>query len=117
VFKLERAILKWLVNKPSSDADARRLARGEAESFATWSVEGRTQDQLLMCDFQSRTRSWLMVVPLQGGVRHGCTSAQRSFRVDRSLGDVKLGSTYKPLLGFRKLYSRMLLSVARSRLA
>jgi len=61
LFKLERLILKWAVSKPSSDDQAIRLANGETDSFAAWSVEGRCEDQLLLCDFAGRTRSWLMV--------------------------------------------------------
>jgi len=38
LFKLERWIL-LLVSKPSSDHDAARLARGEIERFAAWTVE------------------------------------------------------------------------------
>ena len=66
-FKLERLVLALLVAKPSSDADAQRLARGEAEAFAAWSVEARAADQLLVCDFLKRTRSWLMIAPIEGG--------------------------------------------------
>jgi hypothetical protein len=43
VFKLERTILKWLVTKPSSDAQA-----------------------VLLCDFKKRTRSWLMIKHEEG---------------------------------------------------
>ena len=32
-------ILKWLVAKPSTDAQAAELAQGERESFAAWTVE------------------------------------------------------------------------------
>lgn len=61
LFKVERLLLAWLVSKPSTDAQASQLASGTLDSFAAWSVEERREDQLLMCDFQGRTRSWLMV--------------------------------------------------------
>lgn len=67
VFKLERLILRHLVSKSSSDSDAGRLAHGEIDSFAAWSVEARAPNQLLLCDFQHRTRSWLMVAPIENG--------------------------------------------------
>jgi hypothetical protein len=51
LFKLERLVL-LLVAKPSTDAHARQLARGERTMFAAWSVEARAPDQLLVCDFQ-----------------------------------------------------------------
>ena len=66
VFKLERWVLAMFVSKPSTDAQARALASGQADAFAAWSVEGRSGNQLLMCDFQRRTRSWLMSVPSLG---------------------------------------------------
>ena len=63
LFRLERWILRLAVARPSTDEEAHQLARGEREAFAAWSVEARAPDQLLMCDFTGRTRSWLMVVP------------------------------------------------------
>jgi hypothetical protein len=114
LFKLERRILAWLVEKPSTDAEARALADGARDAFAAWSVEARTGNQLLMCDFQSRTRSWLMVEP-------GPASTRLLFgsgivpRVDR--GKKRMGPGFRALLGFHKLYSRALLASARARLA
>jgi hypothetical protein len=117
VFKLERLILRWLVAKPSSDSDARRLANAEIDSFAAWSVEDRAPNQLLLCDFQHRTRSWLMVAPIESGdagTRLYFGSAVVPVR-ERS-GEAALGFTFSALLGFHKLYSRILLRAARSRL-
>lgn len=114
VFKLERSILTHAVNKPSTDLDAQRLARAEIDSFAAWTVEGRAPEQLLMCDFLSRTRSWLMVSTIDGGTRLYFGSAVVPVR--RKTGELTLGSTYVSLMGFHKLYSRILLRSARSRL-
>jgi hypothetical protein len=119
VFKLERLLLAWFVSRPSSDAQARRLAAGELNSFAAWDVEARSVNQLLMCDFQGRTRSWLMVAPVQSG---GSTSTRLYFgsavvpSVNKA-GDAGLGFAFRALLGFHKVYSRVLLSAASSRLA
>lgn len=113
-FKAERVALRWLVAKPSSDADARRLARGEADSFAAWSVEWRAPDQLLLCDFLRRTRSWLMIVPLGGGgARLYFGSA--IVPVGIGSGERRLGFPFNLLLGFHRLYSQVLLRAARSR--
>jgi hypothetical protein len=38
LFKLERFILKVAVKKPSTDAEARQLSRGELDRFAAWYV-------------------------------------------------------------------------------
>jgi hypothetical protein len=116
LFKLERWILR-LVKKPSTDEEAHALARGERHSFAAWTVEARATDQLVMCDFLGRTRSWLMVEALDGG------KATRLFfgsvvvpQLDAATGKSSLGASYSLLLGFHKLYSRALLRAARSRL-
>lgn len=114
VFKLERFILTHAVKKPSSDLDAQRLAWAEIDAFAAWTVEARAADQLLMCDFLSRTRSWLMAVPIEGGTRLYFGSAVVPVR--RRTGELTLGSSYLSLMGFHKLYSRILLRSARTRL-
>ena len=120
VFKLERLLLAWFVSKPSSDAQARRLAAGEIDSFAAWDVEARSVDQLLMCDFQGRTRSWLMVAPGESG---GSTTTRLYFgsavvpSTKTATGEAELGGAFRALLGFHKVYSRVLLSAASSRLA
>lgn len=114
VFKLERWILTHAVDKPSSDAGAKQVAHAETDSFAAWSVEGRAADQLLMCDFLRRTRSWFMVAPLpNGGTRLYFGSAVVPVRTKS--GELTLGTSYRSLMGFHKLYSRILLRSARSR--
>lgn len=116
VFKLERFLLKWFVSRPSADAEARELAQGRRETFAAWSVEARAADQLLLCDFQGRTRSWLMTLPIAGGTRLYFGSAVVAV-VDSRSGEKKLGLVFSALLGFHKLYSRILLRAARARVA
>jgi hypothetical protein len=118
VFKLERLILAWLVARPSTDAQARELALGQRSTFAAWDVEAREPNQLLLCDFQGRTCSWLMSAPTPSG------QATKLFFgsavvpiVDRRSGQRKMGFAFQALLGFHKLYSRMLLRAAVSRLA
>jgi hypothetical protein len=111
-FKPEQLVL-WLIGKPSGDADSRRLARGEAETFAAWSVEGRASGQLLLCDFLSRTRSWLMIAPTDGGVRLYFGSAV--VPVGMGAGRGRLGFPFNALLGFHGVYSRVLLGAARAR--
>ena len=119
VFRLERALLAWLVSKPSSDAQARQLAAGELNAFAAWRVEERSVDQLLMCDFKGHTRSWLMVAPVQSA---GAPTTRLYFGsavvpiVDKASGQERLGFVFRALLGFHKLYSRVLLRAACSRL-
>lgn len=121
LFKLERLLLAWLVSKPSTDGQAGQLACGTLDSFAAWSVEERREDQLLMCDFNSRTRSWLMVAPLEGesfeGTRLYFGSAVVPARAAKAGAQTPgMGWTFRLLLGFHKLYSRALLAAVKSRL-
>ena len=111
VFKLERLILKWLVDKPSTDVEAKELAAGVRDRFAAWTVESRSTDQLLMCDYLGQTRSWLMVAACE---RDGSPATRLHF------GSVVTSVRRFPfnvLLGFHRLYSRILLKSAKARLA
>ena len=114
LFRCERIILK-LIGRGSSDADARRLVRNEQDTFAAWSVEGRTDNQLLMCDFQSRTRSWFAVYPVWDGVASEKPATQLCFGsavIARAASSPGFG-----LLGWlHRLYSLLLLRGAVRRL-
>jgi len=116
VFKLERAILKWAVAKPSTDTQAALLAQGDLDAFSAWTVEDRRQDQVLLCDLHGRTRSWLMTVPAESGdgTRLYFGSAVVAAKGSKSGADI--GSGFRLLLGFHKIYSRVLLRAAVRRL-
>jgi hypothetical protein len=121
LFKVERLLLARLVAKPSTDIQAGQLAAGTLDSFAAWSVEARSSNQLLMSDFQGRTRSWLMVTPVTSGefadtrlyFGSAVVPAVSTESGTRPLG---LGLGFRLLLGFHKVYSRALLFAAASRL-
>ena len=116
LFKLERAILKWLAAKPSTDDEATELARGARHSFAAWTVEDSAPNQLLLCDFLGNTRSWLMVEPRHDG---GVTRLYFGSAVvprDVTDGHPRLGFSFRALLGFHRRYSRALLAAACARL-
>jgi hypothetical protein len=116
VFKLERLALSWLGKLPSTDEQARLLAAGTLDRFAAWTVEGRSTDQLLMCDLRGHTRSWLMVESLgAAGTRLYFGSAVVP-RTNRETGQKEFSRTFHALLGFHKVYSRVLLRAAKSRL-
>jgi hypothetical protein len=116
LFRLERLILAWLVAKPSTDAEAGALARGERAAFAAWTVEQRAGNQVVLRDFQGKTCSWFMIEELAASTRLYFGSGIVP-RVDRLTGERRLGPGFRALLGFHQLYSRALLSAARSRLA
>lgn len=119
VFRLERVILRWVVARPSTDDQARQLAEGSVDAFSAWRVESRGDKQLLMSDFQGRTRSWFMVAPLVDGdntrTRLYFGSAVVPER-ERETGVPARGFVFRALMGFHKLYSHILLHAARSRL-
>ena len=119
VFKVERQLLAWFVARPSTDAQAKELASGQRSAFSAWTVEGQSARQLLLCDFQGRTRSWLMSAPVDvngsPGTRLYFGSAVVPLR-DRRTGQAMMGFVFRALLGFHKLYSRVLLRAAVARL-
>ena len=115
LFRLERLILALLVSRPSTDEDAARLATGDSDRFAAWTVEARTADQLLLCDFQGLTRSWLMSCKT---VVDGAPVTRLFFgsAVVPKEGDRVSSGVFSALLGFHQLYSRLLLASAIRRL-
>ena len=116
-FKLERLILKLTVSKPSTDAEARQLSDGSIEEFAAWQVENRSENEILLCDFLGRTRSWLMAIPQSttDGPRtrlyfgSAVVPTQNSKTEKRSLG-----FGFRALLGFHRIYSVLLLYAAKT---
>ena len=120
LFKVERFILKWLVAKRSTDREVGLLASGAIDSFAAWTVEGRKPHQLLLCDYQGRTRSWLMVEQITG--RHGAATwlffgTGIVSATDRRTGRKTMPLLFRLLLGFHRRYARALLRSAVTKLA
>ena len=115
VFKAERVLLSWLVSKPSTDTQAARLARGEVDSFAAWTVEARAAEQLLMADYVGRTKSWLMIAP-SGGAATRLYFGSAVVPVHDESGQPRMGRSYSALLGFHKLYSRVLLQATAAKI-
>jgi hypothetical protein len=102
-FRPERWLLGALLGKRANDSDVGRLAAGATEMFSAWTVEARREDEILLCDFQSQTRSWLYVLPIEGGTRlhFGSAVVPQKRLADRAL--------FSALLGFHRWYSRALL--------
>jgi hypothetical protein len=117
VFKIERLLLKVFLSRPSTDLQAKQLAAGELGDFSAWRVESRATNQLLMCDVGGRTRSWLMVSPSANGSTTRLYFGSAVVPVQSpSTGKRGMGPLFAALLGFHKLYSRVLLGSACSRL-
>ena len=119
LFKVERMILATVLSLPSTDEQATKLAEGALENFAAWHVEARAADQLLMCDFQQRTRSWFMVAPMaddRGAHTRLYFGSGVVATSNPKTGTRSLGPVFRALLGFHKIYSRALLHAAWVRL-
>ena len=116
LFKVERLLLT-LLGRPSSDAAARALARGEGQRFAAWTVEARAGDELLMREDSGGTRSWFKTEAGEGG---GTTlwfgSAVVPRRPPGAGAAPRMGLVFHALLGFHRHYSRALLAAAARRL-
>jgi hypothetical protein len=116
LFKLERLILKWTVAKPSTDIQARQLANQSIDRFAAWRVENRNENEILMCDFLGRTRSWLMVMPLGTGsdsrtrLYFGSAVVPKRGKASPEIGFRAF------LFGFHQIYSMSLLYSAKLKL-
>lgn len=111
LFKVEAFILTYTVRKPSSDVEAKQLSKAEIDKFAAWTVEDRNENQILMCDFVSRTRSWLMIENAGDKTKLYFGSAV----VPKKRGE-GLGSIFILLLGFHQVYSVLLLYFAKQKL-
>lgn len=119
LFKVERTLLQHLAARPATDADARRLAQGEAQHFSAWQVEGQSDCELLLADFTGRTRSWLRALAIESPARALHTRLYfGSAVVPRRHGGTAqpgMGWPFHALLVFHRLYSRLLLQAASRR--
>jgi len=116
LFKGERVLLA-LFGKPSSDAMARAVARGEGQRIAVWTVQARAGDELLMHEDSGATRSWFKAQAGEGGgtmLWFGSAVIARRRGPD---GQPRFSWVFHALLGFHRWYSRALLVAAAWRLA
>ena len=115
LFKVERIILWWFARKPSSDEDAKQLSKGQSKRFAAWTVEHRLSNQILLCDYTNKTRSWLMV-EYQDNTQAFVTRLYfGSVVIPKSvsnLGQTSFGLLFHLLSRFHHIYSRALLKAA-----
>ena len=119
LFKIERTLLHYLASKPATDADANALAGGGATRFSAWRVEAQSTTELLLADFTGRTRSWLMAVPAP--VENNLPGTLLYFGSAvvplAGQGAQSMGWLFHALLGFHRLYSRLLLRAACKRVS
>lgn len=119
VFKVERTILSIFARKSSTDNNVKQLSLGRTDHFSAWTVENRLPNQILLCDFTKRTRSWLMTVDQESDQVPITRLYFGSVVVPKSVpatGQASFGLPFHLLSGFHHLYSRMLLSAAYKKL-
>lgn len=116
LFKIERTLLHYLAKRPASNQDAAQLASGGATQFSAWRVEAQDKEQLLLADFTGRTRSWLMAEAVLDANGSPCTNLYFGSAViphhQAGFNTPKMGFMFNALIGFHKLYSRLLLRAA-----
>ena len=117
VFKVERWLIARFLSRPSTDTQARQLAQGALSTFSAWSVEQQQPNQLVLA--VGGTRSWLMASadhessPPSTKLYFGSAVMPRR---GGGTGHAAMGWRFRALLGFHKLYSRVLLGAAGRRL-
>ncbi len=110
LFRCERVVLR-LAGIRSNDLDIAAMLSGEQPEFAAWTVEDRSENQLLLTDLAGRTRSWFMVAPAR---TQGTQLFFGSAVIARESQGLPL--LYRLLLGLHRVYSRQLLRAAVRRL-
>lgn len=118
LFRMERWLLARILKTTDSNEQAQQLARARTTRFSAWTVEDRSDEQLLMCDLHGRTRSWFMVQPSAESPNRTCLYFGSAVVPDTdSNGQSRpLGWWFKVLLPVHRLYSRALLNSAVRRL-
>ena len=115
LFRFERWMIKTVIGRPSTDAQIDSLLTGETDTFSAWSSDARSENQLIMCDYQNRTCSWFMVETEADGTRLYFGTL---LKPTKYLGRAEWLS--KPLftlmLPAHDIYSRLLLSQAANSL-
>lgn len=116
LFQIERAVLTTFGIKGASAQALRALATGRSDTWAAWQVEARDETQILMRAGSDAIRTWLMVVP-DGAGGTDLLFGSAVFPTPAKSGRApQLPRIARWLMGFHKLYSRMLLRAALRRL-
>lgn len=119
IFKIERTILSIFAHRPSTDDDVAQLSLGLTDHFSAWTIECRLPNQILLCDFTKKTRSWLMTVSQESNQAPITRLYFGSVVVPKSVsaaGQTSFGLIFHLLSSFHHLYSRMLLNAAYKKL-
>jgi hypothetical protein len=111
LFKAERWLLAKALNIASTDQQALQLAGASSGRFSAWTVENRSNEEILLDAGQ--TRSWLSVKPQASP--NPSTALLFGSAVVPMRPDGKFGFMFHALLGFHRAYSKLLLAAAARR--
>lgn len=112
LFRMERWLISIIVKHKSSDQQLEDMLAANSDTFSAWTVEDRSEHQLIMSDYQKRTRSWFMAVP-ENGATHlyfGSAVVKTDYLEQKTERVAPL--IFKILMPFHYLYSRLLLGGA-----
>ena len=112
LFKMELWLLAKALKLHSSDEGARQLANAQVDRIAAWKVEQRAENEILLDAGQ--TRSWLSVQASLAQPRSTTLLFGSAVVPIRPGG--KFGWVFHALLGFHRVYSKLLLAAAARRL-
>ena len=115
-FEPERRILRALGR--SSPIDSTGLTTGTQERPAAWTVEARSANQVLLCDFLSFTRCWLMVEVSPDDAARSRLYFGTAFARTRnpSAANFALRLVFSVLRPLHSAYAKILLNGAAARL-
>jgi len=111
LFGLEKLVLRAHLRGRPINWDIAPVAAGSADAYAAWTVEGRGDGQILMCDLGGHTRSYLSVEDTAGG---GTRLLFGSAVVPRA--GQELPWLARAIVPLHRFYARSLLRAARARL-
>ena len=112
VFRLERRILALAGQQYATTEDVNMLANDQCEHFATWQVEQRTDDELLMGVRGQPIKTWLFTRENETG---GAALYFGSAVIPEDTGTggtPRISAIIRALTPLHKLYSRILLMLA-----
>lgn len=108
VFRLERRLIALVGGKASRRADVEAFALGKSDTLSEWQVVERDADQILLAVGDGPIRTWIMRESPQDGTALYFGSAILPMH-----GASKIALGFRLLMGFHRLYARVLLFAAQ----
>ncbi len=118
VFRIERAMLRLFASSQSSDCDVKELATNKGDRLAGWRAMARDDTQMILAVGEGPIRTWFMCGKPEAafeGTRLYFGSAVLPTK-QSDTGKPEMGRMFRYLLGFHKIYSRVLLRSAKRKL-